>query len=209
MIQRTTYAAHRARSRSHSTTATPGVSTKCEKYTQLAATSHQWMPPGSYRCSWSHSVGTWSSVSQPNMPRSAATISMACGMTPWSAKPRDRLYNCSSSTTATQSRANSRWRRRGRSMRQATVAAHSHRNVRIGSVNGRPSRNHQAVNPTAQADIAITRRRRLGTAGAADGSSGAGASGRIVSVIAHKAKWRPHRPLHEHRHAAERDQANP
>lgn len=39
--------AHRARLRNHSTTATPSAATKCEKYTQLATTSHQWMPPGS------------------------------------------------------------------------------------------------------------------------------------------------------------------
>jgi len=41
--QRRVNDAQRARLRSHSTAAVTGVATKCEKYTQLTITSHQWM----------------------------------------------------------------------------------------------------------------------------------------------------------------------
>jgi hypothetical protein len=45
--QRRMNAAHRERSRSHSTAATPIAATKWEKYTQLAIVSYQWISPGS------------------------------------------------------------------------------------------------------------------------------------------------------------------
>jgi hypothetical protein len=80
-------AAHKARRRSHNTAATPNATTKCEKYTQLAMTSYQRIESGSYRCRWSHTVGTC----PPNMNRSASMSSNACGVRPWSARPRDRL----------------------------------------------------------------------------------------------------------------------
>jgi hypothetical protein len=46
-MNRRRYAAQRARSRSQSTTATVNAVTKCEKYTQLTSTSHQWMTSAS------------------------------------------------------------------------------------------------------------------------------------------------------------------
>lgn len=46
VMNRRRKAAQRARSRSQNTTATASAVTKCEKYTQLASTSHQWMTSG-------------------------------------------------------------------------------------------------------------------------------------------------------------------
>jgi len=120
------------------------------------------------------------------MPRSAATISITCGVAPSSAKPREKLYASSSSTMAIQSLPNCSWSRHGRSIRHATVAVHSHRNARIGSVRGSPSPNHQAVKLTAQMLIATGRRRQRGVGSGAK-RVGAGASSEWrVSVIAHK-----------------------
>lgn len=90
-MNRRVYAAQRSRLRSHSTTATASAVTKCEKYTQLISTSHQWMMSGSYMCRCSQTVGTWPPVAHPSRARSAATSSSACGVAPLSANPRDRL----------------------------------------------------------------------------------------------------------------------
>jgi hypothetical protein len=173
--------AHNARRRSHSTTATASATTKWEKYTQLATTSYQRMWSGSYRCCWSHTVGTF----PPNMNRSASISSTACGVRPWSASPRDRLYPTSSATIGSQSRANARWTRRGWSIRMAIVASHSHTNARIGSVSGRPRNTHHATKPTHQRATAIVRFRRLSAF-----SGGAGA--RVVITTKVNDRSRPH-----------------
>src|SRR5207248_128332 len=89
--QRRANSAQRTRSRNHSTAATTGVATKCEKYTQLASTSHQWIAFGLYKCCCNQTVGTSPPVNQPNMPRSVATISITCGVAPLSANPREKL----------------------------------------------------------------------------------------------------------------------
>ncbi|GLH98967.1 hypothetical protein Pa4123_42420 [Phytohabitans aurantiacus] len=89
--QRRMNAAQRGREVSHSTTATVSAVTKCEKYTQLTSTSHQYTLSGSYRCCCSHTVGTSPPVAQPNIHRSKAISSSTCGVASLSANPRDRL----------------------------------------------------------------------------------------------------------------------
>ncbi|GAA1027440.1 hypothetical protein GCM10009557_08800 [Virgisporangium ochraceum] len=180
--------AHSSRRRSQSTTATPNAATKCEKYTQLAMTSYHRIESGSYRCCWSHTVGTW----PPNMNRSASISSKACGVRPWSARPRERLYTTSRATMGSQSRANRRCTRRGWSMRTAIVASHSQTKARIGSVSGSPSSTHHATNPTHQSATAIVRFRRIRAVSPAESVCSGGTC--AVAVIATKVNDRVRHP---------------